>query len=172
MAWAVRSVQPRLPAARGTGEGGESWRPCTRMPAGLGVASQVAVRSGADRGNWSHHLPSRIVLVLPLVGQLGRAGFVFTINQRRRRPPSNAPPATHTSEGALMKPAMMGMIGTMALLLATLTAVAKAASGGSTSGGVAGGPRPRPPSSRLGARRLPVGLRLLQRQRLLERRSD
>jgi hypothetical protein len=42
-----------------------------------------------------------------------------------------------------MKPAMMGMIGPMALLLATLTAIAKASSGASPSGGGAGGSKKR-----------------------------
>jgi len=42
-----------------------------------------------------------------------------------------------------MKPAMMAMIGPMALLLATLTTVVKPANNGSTSAGVAGGGKNR-----------------------------
>jgi hypothetical protein len=42
-----------------------------------------------------------------------------------------------------MKPAMMGLIGPMALLLATLTAVNKASGGGSPSADRAGGSRNR-----------------------------
>ena len=42
-----------------------------------------------------------------------------------------------------MKPAMMGLIGPMALLLATLTAANKASSGGSPSADVAGGSKHR-----------------------------
>ena len=42
-----------------------------------------------------------------------------------------------------MKPAMMRIMGPMAQLLVTLMAVAKASSGGSTSGGVAGGSKNR-----------------------------
>jgi hypothetical protein len=45
--------------------------------------------------------------------------------------------------GRAMKPAMMGLIGPMGLLIATLMAVAKASSGGSPSGGVAGGSKNR-----------------------------
>ena len=45
--------------------------------------------------------------------------------------------------GRAMKPAMMGLIGPMALLIATLMAIAKASRGGSTSGGVAGGSKNR-----------------------------